>query len=184
MDASNWINLGLLVLTAAGLVATIIQAVAARRARDEATESSISAECHEKKALAASQRSAAASEAAVAEHRRVATALERQASLAEKQAKRQDPWTLTALGDESMDQLWRVTNSTGENVQHVSISTPAGFEENWIKPAAEFWDEVANGDSIEFTFVRRLSSPNTRTIWVFWTPADGSKQKQFTRSIP
>ena len=63
---------------------------------------------------------------------------------------------------------------------HVSIGTPDGFNEQWIKPDVEEAADVPRGESIFFTFIRRLSSPPSRTIWVIWTPADGSAQKKLT----
>ena len=68
-------------------------------------------------------------------------------------------------------------------VIHVSIGTPDGFNEHWIKPDAEAAVDVPRGGSLFFTFIRRLSSPMSRTIWVLWTRANGSAQKKFVTTI-
>lgn len=75
MDASLIANLGLLGVTAIGVLVAIYQAKEARSARDEAETARDQAEGHEKAALAAAERSASAAD-------RTATALEERTLLA------------------------------------------------------------------------------------------------------
>lgn len=184
MDTSNLINLGLFILTALGLAVTIWQAFDARSSRDKAQQASRDAAEHERAAIGAAQRSATAAELSAQEHRRSADALERQATIAEAGAYLSEKWLLEPLGDESIDQKWKVTNQTGEDVTSVTLGTPNGFNEQWIKPENDGPIDLARNESTYFTFLRRATSPTSATIWIFWTPADGSMQKQFVKSIP
>ena len=175
--ASVIVNLGLF---AASVVAAIIawRSVSdARQARDEAA-------AHERNALDAATRSASAAEVAAQHHERTADTLERQTALLESAALLREDWVLEAVTDSNSDQRWKATNTTGYDVMHVSIGTPDGFNEQWIKPEVDEPVDVARGESVFFTFIRHLSSPSSRTIWLFCTPADGSSQKQFVRTIP
>ena len=117
-------------------------------------------------------------------HERTADLLEKQTALLESAATHCEEWALEPLTDASIDQRWKATNKTGYNVMHVSICTPDGFNEQRIVPDdEEAVVDVPRGGSIFFTFVRRLSSPTNRTIWVLWTPADGSAQQRFVSTI-
>lgn len=184
MDTSNLINLGLLILTGLGFALTVWQAFDARTSRDKAQQASRDAAEHESAALAAARRSASAAELSAQEQRRSADALERQATIAEASAYPSEKWLLEPLEDASIDQKWKVTNQTGEDVTSVTIGTPNGYGEQWIKPDSEAPIDVARNESTYFTFLRRHTSPTSATIWIFWTPADGSQQKQFVKSIP
>ena len=184
MSTSNWINLGLLALTAIGLLVTLTQAFSARKARKDAKLANESAAKHERAALDTSERSAAASEDAANEYKRLADYVGRQTALAEERALPREPWIFEPLGDDRSDQKWRVTNATGDNVLWVSIGTPEGSGERWIEPDEEIWEDVERGATIEFTFVRRLTSPTSRTIWVIWAPPDGSEQVKYLHTIP
>lgn len=184
MDTSNLINLGLLIVTAIGLALTVWQAFDARSSRDKAQMASRNAAEHERAALGAAQRSATAAELSAQEHRRSADALERQATIAETSAYPSEKWLLESLGHESMDQRWKVTNQTGEDVTSVTLGTPNGLNEQWIKPENNDPIDLGRNESTYFTFLRRVTSPTSATIWVFWTPADGSIQRQFVKPIP
>ena len=175
--ASMIVNLGI-------FVATVIAAVIALRLVNDARQARDDASAHERTALDAAARSASAAEVAVRHHERTADTLEKQTALLESAATHREEWALEALTDASIDQRWKATNKTGDDVTHVSIGTPDGFNEQWIKPDTEETDDVPRGGSIFFTFIRRLSSPTSRTIWVNWTPADGSAQKKFVKTIP
>jgi hypothetical protein len=109
--------------------------------------------------------------------------LEKQTALLESAATHREEWTLEPLTDASIDQRWKATNKTGYDVMHVSIGTLDGSNEQWILPDEEAVVDVPRGGNIFITFVRRLSSPTSRTIWVFWTPADGSAQQKFVTTI-
>jgi hypothetical protein len=183
VDQSNIINLGLFVLTGVAVLLSAREANSAKKAREAADAANAAAAEHAKAALVAAERSASASEQAASEHVRIADAAERQAAVAESTASVPELWVFDALTDASIDQRWRVTNATGENVTSVTLGTPAGTDEQWIVPEDADLRDVANGESVYFTFIRRLSSPSTATVWVHWTPADGSAQKQFTKSI-
>ena len=116
-------------------------------------------------------------------HERTADTLEKQTALLGSAATHREEWALEPLTDASVDLRWRATNKTGYDVMHVSIGTPDGFNEQWIKPDVEEAADVPRGGSIFFTFVRRLSSPTSQTIWVLWMPAAGSAQKKFVTTI-
>lgn len=116
-------------------------------------------------------------------YERTADTLEKQTALLESAATHREEWTLEPLTDASIDQRWKAMNKTGYNVTHVSIGTPDGFNEQWILPGEEAVVDVPRGGSIFFSFVRRLSSPTSRTIWVLWTPADGSAQQKFVTTV-
>lgn len=184
MDTSNLINLGLLILTAFGFALTVWQAFDARASRDKALQASRNAAEHESAALGAAERSAGAAELSAQEQHRSANALERQTTIAEASAYPPEKWLFEPLGDESIDQKWKVTNQTGEDVYRMTLGTPSGFNEQWIKPENEGPIDLARNESTHFTFLRRHTSPTSATIWIFWTPADGSPQKQFVKSIP
>jgi hypothetical protein len=47
---------------------------------------------------------------------------------------------------------------------HVPIGTPDSFNEQWIMPDEKAVVDVTRCGSIFFAFVRRLSSPMSRTI--------------------
>ena len=111
-------------------------------------------------------------------YERTADTLEKQTVLLELAATHREEWALEPLTDPSVDQRWKATNKTGYDVMHVSIGTPDGFNEHWIKPDEEAAVDVPRGGSIFFTFIRRHSSPTSRTNWVLWTPAEGSAQKK------
>ena len=175
--ASVIVNLGI-------FIATVIAAVIAWRSVNDARQARDEASGHERTALDAATRSASAAEVAVRHHERTADTLEKQTALLESAAMNHEEWALEALTDASIDQRWKVTNKTGYDVMHVSIGTPDGVNEQWIKPDEEETADVPRGGSIFFTFIRRLSSPTSRTIWVVWTPADGSAQKKFVKTIP
>jgi hypothetical protein len=174
--ASVWINAGLLIATAFAAFIAWRGVHDARKARDDARE-------YERSALAAAESSAAAAERSVSEHKRAADALERQAAIAESAAEIRRPWDFKALTEPTSDQLWAVKNVSDEVAYNVHLGSPAGFDEAWLELPGEAIDSVAPGETIQFKFRRRLSSPKSATVWVFWTPADGSAQKQFTETI-
>lgn len=184
MDTSNLINLGLFVLTALGLATTVWQAIDARSSRNEAQQASRDAADHERSALGAAQRSASAAELSVQEQRRSADALERQTTIAETIANPPEKWLLEPLGDGLGDQKWKVTNYTGGDVTGVMLGTPNGYGEKWIIPESEGPIDLARNESTYFTFQRGDTSPTSATVWIFWTPADGSTQNRFVKSIP
>ena len=116
-------------------------------------------------------------------HERTADTLEKQTALLESAATYREEWALEPLTNPSIDQRWKATNKTGYDVMHVSIGTPDGFNEHCIMADEEAAVDVPRGGSIFFTFIRPLSSPTSRTIWVLWTPTDGSAQKKFVTII-
>jgi hypothetical protein len=176
MDVATIINFGI-------FVATVIAAIIAWRGVRDAQSARDAARGYEEAALAASRSAAAAAEESAVEHRRAADALERQVALAESAAEIRQPWEFEALSDSTSDQLWMVKNVSGEYAYNVHLGSPDGFDEVWLELPGEAIDSVAPGETIQFTFRRRLSSPKSATVWVFWTPADGSEQKQFTETI-
>ncbi|WP_157487927.1 MULTISPECIES: hypothetical protein [unclassified Leifsonia] len=120
--------------------------------------------------------------AAAAAQERVAAALEWQAQIAERAARPIVPWVFEALGPPNMDQLWSVTNATGEDVTAVDLFTPEGYYEKWIK-FQKFPVDVDSGGVVEFMFIRRLGSPPSRMVTVHWTAGDGHTRRRFSHRV-
>lgn len=136
------VNLGI-------FIASVIAAIIALRSVNDARQARDEASAHERTAT----RSASAAEVAVRHHERTADTLERQTALLESAATHREDWALEALTDASIDQQWKATNKTGDDVMHVSIGTPDGFNEQWIRLDAEEAVDVPRGGSIFFTFI-------------------------------
>ncbi|MFC5791975.1 hypothetical protein EDM22_12345 [Agromyces tardus] len=113
--------------------------------------------------------------------RRVADALERQTQLAEEAARPPVPWVFEALSPADMDQRWRAVNRTGFDAADVHLLTPDGAGEQWIVPDIGAAVDVPAGEAVGFTFIRRLSSPSTRTVTVHWTEA--GEQRRYTHPV-
>lgn len=139
-------------------VIAIVAALAAVWQAGEAARANRGAKAHERSALDAQQR--------------VAAALERQATLAEKAAKPAIPWVFEALSPANVDQKWRATNNTGYDAADVILTTPDGADEQWIEPQSHGALDVSAGDDYLFTFTRRFTSPSSRTVTIRWTQGD------------
>lgn len=105
------------------------------------------------------------------------------AAVAEAAAEIRRPWEFSTFDEPTSDQRWTVKNTTGGHAYNVHLGSPAGFDDDWLELPGAAEDDVAPGAEIAFTFLRRLSSPKSATVSVFWTPGDGSPQKQFTDTI-
>lgn len=145
----------------------LLAAAAAVWQAGEARWANRSASAHERGALDA--------------QRRVAEALERQTQLAEAAAKPAIPWEFEALSPGDVDQRWRAVNRTGFGAADVRLMTPDGTDEVWIVPEVGGAIEVPSGEAFGFTFIRRLSSPSSRTVTVHWT--EGGEPKKFTQLV-
>lgn len=169
MDSSNWINLGILVVAAIAALIAWLGVRDARKARDSAREYE--------------QSDADTAKQSATEHKRTADALERQAAVAEAAAEIRPLWEFSTLDAPTSDQRWTVKNISGEHAYNVHLGSPSGFDADWLELPGGTEDAVAPGATIAFTFLRRLSSPTSATVSVFWTSRDGSPQKQFTETI-
>lgn len=185
VDAGFLINIGLLVVAtiAAGFAGW--QALTAKRARDDARAASREAGEQARASAEAAQRAAAAAEALTAEQRRAADALERRADLAERLATPPRVWELHRVsGDAIHDQRWEARNVSPDLLSDVHIETPDGYDEQWIQPEAPgVAVDVGPGESLYFTFRRRLGSPTTRVVRVMWTSPSGVPQLTYSETI-
>lgn len=190
MDASNWINLGLLVVAVIAAIVAILQVVEARRVRNDSIAASAdakrardSAKAHEKRSLEASESAAASATSSAQAHHRIAEAVEEYANLAREQAARADPWTFRNFGPTNMDQKWEARNNTGAAARMVEISATDGS--SWIQPIDDL-DEgliVVAGGAFDFTFLQRLSSPRQVGVRITWYGMDEYIPRQFERTI-
>ncbi len=170
VDSSNIINLGLLAVTAVGVLVAIYQAKEARAARNDARDARDAAESHEKAALAASQESASAAG-------RSAAALEEANDIA-RQTLPRAPWTLTQhtknkyeLRNDSPDTLWAVSvvQADGGNDVTAFVEMPV--------------DQLHPGESIYLDYSKNLSSPASATIIVSWGFPDTTEQQTWRRTL-
>jgi hypothetical protein len=168
MDLSNWINLGLLGVTAVSVWVAILQAKHAAEANEKAAG-------HETRALAASESAAASAAEAVAEHRRAADALTRQAEAAEAALPRKK-WSIERLSAER----WKVTNRAGENVDFVTIG---GRPDGYLQVEGSDLANVGDGQSLYFYFGGGQADPASLTVKIAWRGADGTGHEEF-HTIP
>ncbi|NEN07618.1 hypothetical protein G3T36_17310 [Diaminobutyricibacter tongyongensis] len=184
MDASNWINLGILCVAVIAAVVAIIQVVEARKARSDAQDARDKAGEHEAAALRAAEQSAASATDSAASQRRIADATEEHTALLKAQATPHQDWIIEALTDASMDQKWRAVNNTGEVVRYVYVLTPTNTDEQWIVPDHDHWQNVEPDEGVGFTFRRRHTSPKAVTIVIRWTTAaNSSEARTFSATI-
>lgn len=170
MDASNIINLSLLLVTAIGVFVAIYQAKEARAARNDAQASSASAAEHERAALAAAEKSAS-------EAGRSASALEEANEIA-RQSLPRDPLTLIThdwhkheIRNDSSDTLWGVSLIQADGGDDVSpyVEMPVL--------------QLAPGESILFGYEKTFDSPASTTIVVSWGYPDTTERKTWRRTI-
>jgi hypothetical protein len=183
VDSSVIVNIALLVVTMIGVVIAFLQAREARAARDDARTASAEAYRHEQRTLRAAENAAQSAQDSADAHRRIAEASEARLELERASRSPSESWTFRPLGDGNSDQRWMVTNNSDETALWVTLATPNGFNERWIQPESNELETVAPGESVYFTFIRRLSSPSTAVVWVLWSPSDGSAQKQLAKTI-
>jgi hypothetical protein len=181
VDVSNWINLGVFLLTAIAVWVAIVQAREARTQRDAADSAKTAAAGYAVAALDAASRSASAAERAAGEQARAADALEQQVELARDALPVREPWLFRSSDSPNVDQRWRIENRTGEAVKRVSIRSP--YIGTWVRPNEVEVGYVEPGASIGFTFVRRFSSPSEAVVTVVWTPLSGPGAMQHTQRI-
>lgn len=151
---------------AAAVIAAVAAAAAVWQAR-EARQANKGAAKHEEAALVAQERAAAA--------------LEEQAALIRATTKPPAPWRFEMQSPDTMDQRWAAINDTNLDVSNVYLTTTDGADERWIQPITPNGSDVPAGAAFEFTFIRRLSSPTSRTVTIHWAAGDGPQR--FTTRI-
>ncbi len=158
MDASNWINLGIFLLTAVAV------ALAARQAAN-AKSSAQDAKTHEEAALEASRKSAEANE-------RAAVALEEANALVREQV--QTPrWQVTQLSDEN----YRVENQGPGAAHDVSIGcveNPDAIIHTGEHPRAVL-DE---GLAVSFIRMRAWGMASDPTLVIAWNDPDSGQRDE------
>jgi hypothetical protein len=158
MDASNWINLGIFLLSAVAV------AIAARQAA-HAKSSAEDAKAHEEAALLASRKSAEANE-------RAAAALEEANALVREQTAK-PRWQLTDMGDKK----YRLENQGPGAAHDVSIEClehPAVVVHTGEHPRAVL------GEGLAISFLRRraMGMPADPTLVIAWTdPESGDRDE-------
>lgn len=169
MDLSNWINLGLLGITAVGVLVAIMQAKAAGKASDDAAE-------HEKKALEAALRAATAATASAEAQARVADALEVRAQLAISEAERyEDPWSVRKEFAKS-GHKWTFTLGGSEPAHEVEWSYDA--EAAYVfRPTTELPKEMRPGDAVQFVWLRTMGSASSVSMEVSWHRPNESERR-------
>lgn len=170
MDATNIINIGLLLVTAIGVFGAIYQAKEARAARNDAQASSESAADHERAALAAAQQSAA-------EAARSAAALEEANDIA-RQSLPRDPWNLVQhpknkyeLRNDSTETLWSVGLDEVSDQQDI---TP------FVKLPIP---QLHPGESIFFDYSKSFASPASTTVIVSWDLQNSTERQTWRRTL-
>ncbi|GAA0426621.1 hypothetical protein [Leifsonia naganoensis] len=175
MDASNWINLSILVVAAIAALVAIFQVVEARRARDEARVARDDAAKHEQEALDAAKRSADSAVDSAAAQRRLATAAEEQLDMIRRSAA--PPWRIERVDDTR----WKITNATGENVDFFTLNAkPDAIERVGFNTIAR---DVAKNESLFFNFGGFLNSPPSVNLVVAWRDASRNGQ-EYVETIP
>ena len=169
MDASNWINLGMLVVTTGGVAVSIVAALKARGSAKEASS-------HEAAAAVAARDAADAST-------RSATALEEANELARASA-RQPRWTIAQVaatapprsaGQNPMDR-WLLRNTGEGAVSNVRISVRDVIPDGWRStafPAAELLEGLGG----EISVMRYWGRPAALALEVKWTDAAGAEEE-------
>lgn len=153
MDVGNWINLGLLLLTAVGVIVASRQALVAKRAAD-------SAQRHEAEALRAAQQSASANE-------RAAHALE-EANALVRQASEKPRWRVVPLGRSR----YRLENQGPGSAFDVRLDLPES-PRSLTRLAGEPIPELEEGLALSFLVSRTFGTPADPTLVVTWTGVRG-----------
>ncbi|WP_084075269.1 hypothetical protein [Demequina sp. NBRC 110052] len=164
MNASNWINLGIMLLTAIGVV------VAANQARSARTSAS-QASGHERAALESARESAAA-------QKRVATALEESNELARSSQKK----TRWGLSVEDKD-AWRLTNQGPGSVSNVELKVleaDPGLVHSETFPK----DELEEGLSGTFRIFRHMGMATDLTLAIAWDDPEAGTRVTVKTTLP
>lgn len=152
MNTSNWINLGILLLTGIGVVVAVRQAAHARMSAREAKE-------HEQAALRAAVDSASA-------HRRSADALEEANALA--LAQHAPPkWLVTQVGRSKSTDKFRVDHhgpGVAYDVRIDVLDWPKGFVHTEGLPR----ETLAPGLAFSFSLMRLMGVPSDPTLILYW----------------
>lgn len=170
MDASNIINFALLLVTAIGVLVTILQAKDARGDRIAAESARDAAKQHEKSALDAATQSASAAT-------RSASALE-EANIIARASLPKDPWTLVR----QTENKYELRNTGDETLWAVSITEPGGnnditlFQEQPVP-------QLHPGESLYFDYSKSFASPLSTTLIVTWGYPDSTEQRTWRRTL-
>ncbi|MCI2958213.1 hypothetical protein MN032_10940 [Agromyces atrinae] len=166
MDFSNWLNLGLLLITAVGVWVAIKQAREAHESRDSAAQ-------HEAAALESAKQAASAAEDSAREHRRAADALERQNELVEG-AQTPADWSMRL----QQPHRWQFTNTSKVSALHtrVEVLSDASVQMEGDSPRT-----IAPGQSFFVQFGGSAADPSNADIAIVWeTSADELKREYLT----
>jgi hypothetical protein len=162
VDVSNWINLGLFLVTALGVAVAGRQALNAKRSATAALN-------HERAALAAATRSADA-------HQRTAEALEESNRLSAA-AGRKPRWEIGEMGGNKH----RLINQGPSRVRNVTISIdedPGAFVPYSKLPK----DVLHEGNALTFFVHPGVDSPADLTLVVEWDE-DGADERKVVRHV-
>lgn len=165
MDPSNWINLGIMLLTAVGVV------VAARQA-NSAKGSASDAKQHEQAALETSRKMAKSNE-------RAAIALEEANAIAGRSLPA-TPFSLMKVGKST----WLVANLGSAATYDVNITCPAapgefGFYDHSQPPFAVF----AGGRDVKFIQESSMATPGGLQALIEWRDAPGATMRSVLLSL-
>jgi hypothetical protein len=169
MDQSNWINLGLLAVAVIAAIFAALQVVEARKARTDAQD-------------AATQSANSAANSAES-HRRIADATEESNAIARDATKPKHAWEFVPLTAATIDQKWQAINRTGHHIDGAYITVIDPEREQWIQRDHNEFIPVEPDEALEFTFIRRLSSPTSLTVTVLWESPQGQGQQRQTTTI-
>ncbi len=172
MDASNWINLGLLVVAIVAALFAAFQVVEARKARSDAVDAKEAAAKYEEAALAASEKAANSAQDSAESQRRIAKATEQQAEYAEVAADAQKPWSFEALTAPKGEQRWQIVNRTNKMIVGASLSAMDPENSQWLR-VEHLSGPLLAGQAIHFTFERdNPESPAELAVRFEWTSED------------
>jgi len=165
VNTSNWINLGILLLTALAVI------LAARQAT-HAKASAIDAKAHEVAALEASRKTAEANE-------RAAAALEEANAIAGKSLP-PTPFTLVQVGKSK----WRVSNRSSAELYDVDVTCPAapgefGFYDHSEPPFGVF----EAGRQVDFIQESSMATPGGLQARIVWRDDVGGQVREVFLSL-
>lgn len=164
MDASNAINLGILIVTAIGAIYTGVTLMQTRQARADAKTAAHDASQHEQKALKAAEDAAAAAGKSATSLADLAAATKRHTDLQERLAAPKNSWDIESLGGAHLK--WHVTNRTGNAVPAVLDIVQDGPGN--IVQVDPLTTLVEPGRTLEFKWIRNSNSANYIVLNVRW----------------
>jgi hypothetical protein len=157
MDASNWINLGIMLLTGLGVVVAAQQAGYARGSAREAAE-------HEQAALQAAVDSANA-------HQRSAVALEKANALAEAQGT-PPKWVVTQVDTSE----YRIDHNGPTVAYEVNIEVP-DYPEGMLHAQGVPRETLDSGLAITFSLFDFWGAPSDPILTIHWKDQKGGEDR-------